>query len=296
MSISFETHRSTIPADTEERLRAKSKELQVFPEVARQAIDLLSNADCSLPALVDVVNRDPKLATDILCIANSAMYAAQKPALSLQQAVNRLGLRRCRNLIIVTCVAALTRSIEIDDDGTREALIRHGFLTGVVASSLNSELRCGFQGEEFAAGLLHDFGRMLLALCFPATFPQFDSLNSRERDFDLRAEHAAAGVDHCEAGQWFARSKKLPDEFAAVMRYHHHPADSEMAPELVGLVSFADDIVNHLTLTGTAAGYLAEECDATKLLQRHGVKGDFQLAAEEAMLTAEAKASEMMQL
>jgi HD-like signal output (HDOD) protein len=296
MNLTLETHASTIPAQLESRLRDHSRTMQVMPEIATRAIDIAREPDCSFDEFARVVDRDAKLASDILCIANSAMFGTSQPILALHQAVIRLGLRQCRNLIVGSCMASLSKGVVLPDVRTRDLLCRHGFLTAVIASGLNNSLGAGFEGEEFAAALMHDFGRTLLALCVPDEFAEVDSLSFDERGLSLELERKTAGADHCEVGAWFALFKKLPVEFAEVMQYHHRPAEAGGSQRLVSLVAVADDMANHLARCGATEGYNASECEAVHSLRDAGVSGDVQLVAEQLMPTALSAADSMLEL
>ena len=59
--------------------------------------------------------------------------------------------------------------------------------TGIAAVHLNRLLQLGFQGEEFACGLLHDFGRTLLAVADSDLFQQADRMTFEE-SFSICAE------------------------------------------------------------------------------------------------------------
>ena len=45
-----------------------------------------------------------------------------------------------------------------------QALWHHGYVTASLCAQINRAYRLGFNGEEYSAGLLHDLGRILLAL------------------------------------------------------------------------------------------------------------------------------------
>jgi len=295
MPVTLKTRPNAIPTSLELKLRTHCRELQVIPEVAQKAIDLVQDPDCSMPEFCNVVNEDVKLATDILSIANSAIYATHKPAVALRQAVHRLGLRRCRNLIVATCVASLSRTLPIPNEYVRRTLVRHGFLTATIATELNRTLNLGFQGEEVPSGLLHDFGRMLLALSMPDEFSDIDPMTFEEDPDQLLQEELRAGADHCAVGSWFAKYKGLPAEFVDVIRMHHQPENAKSSSRLVAVIAFADDIANHLARQGTAFNYNVDDYPFLETLEGAGTDPDLGPAVREIMLTAEAKADELLQ-
>ena len=109
-------------------------------------------------------------------------------------------------------------------------------------------LRLGFQGVEFTAGLLHDFGRLLFAVAAPDDFAAADPLDFQESRNVLAREVGVMGVDHSEFGAWFAEWTGLPESLVASLRYHHCPEVEQPEQQLTALVAAADDIANHLQI------------------------------------------------
>lgn len=251
--------------------RQKAQALQMLPGVAVQALEIARDPECTIPDFVAVVERDAKLAADILAMSNSVMFSAGGPAvLSLQQAIVRLGFRQCRNLILSTSMASLMKNVSLEEEWVRDVLCRHGFLTGMLAINVNKIVGTGFQGEEFAAGLVHDFGRLLLAVVAPDKFCIADPLHFDESPEILTMERRILGTDHCQAGTWYAELSKLPSEFAEVIRYHHNPAACTKHRRLVALVAIADHMANHLQRFDDGNQYNLRENEAVYVLESCG--------------------------
>lgn len=71
----------------------------------------------------------------------------------------------------------MMRNMSLAEEWIRDVLSQHAFVTGLTAVHVNRIVGTGFQGEEFAAGLIHDFGRTPLALCMPDQFVSADPLD-----------------------------------------------------------------------------------------------------------------------
>ena len=237
------------------RLKLRERQLQMLPAVAVEAIRLVKDPECSIAEFATVVERDVKLATDILKISNSALYSPAVPIKSLKQAVLRLGLSGCQNLILTASMASLMKRISKDQERISAVLWRHSYDTGLLASYLNSSFQFGFKGEEFAAGLIHDFGRLLLAVVEPEKYSVADSLNFDETADQLTQEDLALGTNHCRLGAWYAVRQHLPPPFPDVMLYHHQPELSDKHQSLTSLIAVADHMANHLQRFKTADGY-----------------------------------------
>jgi HD-like signal output (HDOD) protein len=139
-------------------------------------------------------------------------------------------------------------------DAECRALWHHGAVTAALCTRINRAGRLGFTGEEYAAGLLHDLGRVLIALADRECLALADVMDFREEGDVLGRERAAIGADHCALGAWFGELSSLPSQLVTAIRHHHAP---ERAPEprLAALVSAADHMANYLHSRLDPAGY-----------------------------------------
>ena len=271
MNAAAQTDELLIPDDVRQRLHSKVQDLNMLPAVAAQAVEIAKDPNCAIGEFASVVERDTKLAADILAMANSVMHAPTSPIVSLHQAIVRLGFRQCRNLIFSSSMASLMQGMSMEEERIREILCRHSFVTAMTELHLNRALNVGFQGEEFTAGLMHDIGRTLLAVCFPDQFAEIDPLDFEESPEILDHERAQIGTDHCELGVWFALFNHLPAALIDTARYHHSPERSHEHVRLVALTAACDHLANHLQHYGSPENYDPSENVAVETLEAHGV-------------------------
>jgi HD-like signal output (HDOD) protein len=261
-----------IPEELIAKLRPKMQRVQMLPGVAIQALEIARDPNCVIKEFVDVVQRDAKLASDILKLANSTVFA---PGLSvvtgLTPAIMRLGLRQCRNLILSSGMTALMNSLSLEEKWIKDLLCRHGFLTGLLATAINRTANAGFQGEEFAAGLIHDFGRIIIATCLPSQFEQVDLLDFCETPHTLLVEKSLVGADHGAIGAWFTHSHQLPQEFVEVTRFHHQPESAVAHRRLVSLIAVSDHMANYLQRNEPIENYDVSSNEAVRSLERCGL-------------------------
>lgn len=220
--------------------------MPTLPETATRALALADEPDSSFADFARLIEADAAIATGILRMANSALYASGCPATKLQQAVVRLGLWQCQNLIVSIGVQSLFRRMTVSTQAQCEVLWHHAFVTAGLCRQINRAYRLGFDGEEFSAGLLHDLGRMLLLLADAESFQRADAMDFQEEVDQLEREWAAIGIDHCALGGWFGEHSNLPDTLIQAMRFHHEPDWAEHSERLVNLVATADHMANHL--------------------------------------------------
>ncbi|MFO1091928.1 MAG: HDOD domain-containing protein [Planctomycetaceae bacterium] len=222
----------------------RAGEFTMIPAAAMRALELGRNPSCSVGEFAAAVECDVRLTTDVLSMANSSLYARGAPATSLNEAIRRLGMRRCHGLILSTCTAGLMRSLPFEQAEVREALWRHGYLTAIICRHLNETLRLGFNGEEFTAGLLHDLGRSLLAATVPERVAVCEHDAGEPGTAILDQEREVLGTDHCELGAAFAGRSGLPAALIAVIQQHHSPEHADPFQKLVAMVALADQMAS----------------------------------------------------
>ncbi|MCA9153325.1 MAG: HDOD domain-containing protein [Planctomycetales bacterium] len=264
-----------VPAQLQIKLMKHGDKLVMLPAAALEALELAKDPNCSVSRFSLLVQRDTKLATDILSMANSAAFAPVSPIVTLHQAVVRLGFWQCRNLIVASSVASLMQRIPLEQEWIREVLAQHSYTTAVVGVHLNRVMSVGFHGEEFTAGLIHDFGRLLLAVVTGDDFGMVDPLDFdelAEADAMLDRETAGVGTNHCELGAWFAGQNGLPESLVHVIRLHHTPFVPGPHQKLVALTAAADHLANHLQRFGDADSYDPESNYGITALAECGVR------------------------
>lgn len=141
--------------------------LPAMPMVGVKALQVLRSNQGSLQAVAKVLETDPIISARILRIANSAAYATRESALSINQAVSRLGMTTLESVLVEVNAQGVFASKNKEINAACQRLWEHSLGTAMVAKDL-ALLVFGKAGVEFAqaaflAGLLHDIGKPVLA-------------------------------------------------------------------------------------------------------------------------------------
>jgi putative nucleotidyltransferase with HDIG domain len=156
---------------------------------------------------------------------------------TIPRAVMLLGFSTVRNLALGVKVwdalaAGLSRT-------RMEALWAHAIAVAVVTKTLAVRLRAGDPDEGFTAGLLHDVGRLVLAMRFRERY--WDAVGGAPAGEPVHAiEQASFGVDHAEVGGWMLEAWSLPPAIVDAVRTHHAP---ELRPGMPGLLAVVNRLV-----------------------------------------------------
>lgn len=132
----------------------------------------------------------------------------------------------------------------------RVALVQRVGVLPPLPEALAMELGAD-DGLAFTTGLLHDLGRLVLALRLPAATAQALTV-ARGRDQPLHwAERELLGIDHAELGAQLARHWQFPPAMVAAIAGHHGPGQSTGLggrPSLTDLLQGADAVAHALDL------------------------------------------------
>ena len=214
--------------------------LPTLPTVITQMIGLIDNPKTSARDVARLIATDQALTAKILKLANSAFYGFPRKISTVNHAIVVLGFETVKSLGLSVSVLERFASGGKDTSFDRQKFWEHSIACGVAARLLAGKLRYRVQGEAFAAGILHDIGKLILSQYFPDEFAEIMRL-VREQDIYIgKAEEAVLGVTHAEIGHWLAEKWNLPGQLDDTIAFHHAPGRLERGAELPSLIHLAD--------------------------------------------------------
>ncbi len=196
-------------------------ELPPLPQVATRVIRITADSDTSTEQLQNLIRRDQALTSQILKVANSAMFGRMREVSTLTQAILTLGFSTTRSVVLASSVKNLfTRG----PAGLQERILwEHALVTAITGSAFAKALGFSTLEEVFLAGLMHDIGKCVLALKFPEAYGALlRRINGEEGD-PIGMELDAFGFDHTMVGEALLRSWNIAEGVEAVVRWHHDP-------------------------------------------------------------------------
>ena len=203
-------------------------ELPPLPETAQRIIHLRVNPNAVMGDLVDVVESDPSLAAQVVSWASSSFYAAAGRVHSVHDAVSRvLGFDLVMNLAMGLALGRALKHPQDHPDGYVDywqQAIWQAQSAGILASMMPRGQRPLF-GLAYLAGLLHNFGHLVLAQVFPPHFKLVcRSLEVSPHIDSSVIEHYLLGITREQIAAQLMENWGMPDEVTLAIRYQKNPA------------------------------------------------------------------------
>lgn len=202
-------------------------EIPPLTSTAQKVIKLRVDPDVSVDDITRVVETDPALAAQVVSWAASPYYAAPGKIRSVEDAIVRvLGFDVVINLALGL---ALGKSLSLPKDHPQQATPywQQAIYTAAVIEGLNRAIPRAQRPEaglSYLAGLLHNFGYLVLAHVFPPHF----SLICRHLEVNPHLGHSMIeqhllGITREQISTWLMDFWGMPSELAAALRFQHDP-------------------------------------------------------------------------
>lgn len=198
-----------------------SKNLPTLPVVLQEAIALVENKKVNMSQVAAIIGRDQVLTTKVLKMVNSALYGFPGRIASIQNAVALLGLNAVKGLIIST--VAMEYMLK-----HQSSLREHSLACSTAARELAIYLRLPGVEDFVTAGLLHDFGKVIIVTQLPEEYKKIMELMHDDAMSGKEAEIAVLGFSHEQVSAWMAQMWHLPAHLAAAMLHHHRPMQADV--------------------------------------------------------------------
>ncbi len=228
-------------SDLNDRVSAKRevrriKNLPTVPGIVAKISRMVENPETSAAEVGKLITQDQVLSAKVLRMANSAFFGMSRKISSIAQALMILGFDVVKGLVLTSSVFDM---IQKSMAGLWEHSIGCAAASGAVATALGRD-----DAEEIlVAGLLHDLGKVVLALNMPQEMELIKAKVEEKNILFYEAEGEVMDFNHGEIGQWLAEHWNLPESLAEPMRLHHHPERAVVYPESTAIVHIADSII-----------------------------------------------------
>ena len=217
--------------------------------------ELLDSEDSFVGQIAEVIRLDPSLTTRVLDLVNSIFFGSGKDNQKIsgvEEASIFLGLNRIRELLAATPVIE-----EITNLGKNVSFFpwvnfwKHSIGTAILTREILSLAEKSYEDEsDYVAGLLHNLGKLILAITFPELFKKLSKQNFSNHIHAIKMEKEIIGWDHAKIGAFYLWNHHISDQIVEAIHWHNQPGKSNSDPELASAVQVADLLTCQLGVLG----------------------------------------------
>jgi HD-like signal output (HDOD) protein len=238
-----------------EQLLAGLGRLPPFSPTLNRVLASLGREEVSFSYLAELIEKDTVLAGNILKLVNSALYNRRAEVSSIRYAVSLLGVNKLRNAVLSMSVARMWTTMRSPAGWSTRQFNMHSVAVAVLADLMAQRVPVVFEEGAFAAGLLHDLGRLLIATSLQDEYGNIMCRYQGDEGKLCECERSLIGLDHAEVSTMALVSWNLPRPIRSAVRYHHAPeADTTALTDgrtlrLSSLLAAANEYVNYLDIS-----------------------------------------------
>jgi putative nucleotidyltransferase with HDIG domain len=195
-----------------------------LPTLYSRLLKELEQPDPRMDKIAKIVKQDIGMTAKILQIVNSAFFGLSRNITDAAQAINFLGLDTVKSLTLgVGVFSQFEKNYEVSQIISKTWT--HSIAVGRVAKAISEQVNPAVAGDAFTAGLLHDIGKLLLAVNMPEKFAQSEKLVEGQNYSRTEAEKQCFETTHSEVGAYLLGLWGLPHQVVEAVAFHHIPGD-----------------------------------------------------------------------
>lgn len=189
--------------------------------IINEVLEAMYSSSSSAIDLARIIEYDPPLSAKLITVANSAFYSSYSKITNVQRAIVILGFNTVREILSTVPVLHYFFSTANTDIIDRPGLWYHSVGAARAAKIIADIINSDFKPHAYSIGLLHDIGRIFLAMSFPRQYRGVVALAAEKQCRIILAEQKLLKLDHTAIGDMLCEAWNLPEEIRSAVYYHH---------------------------------------------------------------------------
>ena len=230
--------------DKIDQLLVGVEKLPPAPKLLPQLMHALSDMDCDMGSVVDMITFDPALTARLLQMCNSAYFGLARRVASVSEAVSRLGFHEVYHVVAIMSGEKFLRPAHTAGLDT-ERLWKHAVITAFAARFVARGIRAD-SDLLFTAGLLHDIGKIPMAEALKGDYSALITDISLHGRSLVALEHASFELDHAGVAGRLLEQWKFSPEFIGSVRFQHDCTAAGDFARFAACIEVADALAHSL--------------------------------------------------
>jgi putative nucleotidyltransferase with HDIG domain len=231
------------------------KHLPPTPALMIQLIELFRQRDADVDEIVTLLRRDTALSVEVLRRCNSSYFGLETPVMDINEAVFQLGFHEVYQMTVSLSGMRTMTPKETIPGFQAEKLQRHSSIAAIAAGELALEVDES-EGIAFTAGLLHDVGKLVLALGEREKYVAVMDDCQRAGTSLSETEKTLFGFNHDEVGARLLQRWGVPVEVVTPALRHNDSKPEGEWQRFVAITSMASRLANHIEQEKTPAPFI----------------------------------------
>ncbi|MBF0235796.1 MAG: HDOD domain-containing protein [Desulfamplus sp.] len=205
-------------------IQRNDTELPSLPVVVNKILDAASDENTTTDNLAEIISYDQGMTNKLLRLSNSIYYGQRNQVDSVRRAISVIGFDE---IIGITLGMNVLSSLTGKDSGLSldmKALWIHCIGCATAAKEIAARINPEISGKIFIPGLLHDMGKVILAVYFKEDYREVRALAMEQQQPLFRVERAVFNLDHAVLSGLLMKRWQFPDHILYPSRYHHNPS------------------------------------------------------------------------
>ena len=206
-----------------------------LPDACFKVKSLMENEDSVISDFADVISVDPSMTSRLLQIANSAIYHFPGEISTISRAITIIGTQAMYNMMLVDVAASAFKHFDNQAIDLKR-FWRTSIFCGLVSKNL--AIKAGVKDIErlFVAGLLQNFGELIVAKITPEIAQRCQQYNSSHLPWTLQEQ--ALGFTYTDVSAELLKIWQIPEKIIIPIR-HFNQAQSNQINNDVKLLNLA---------------------------------------------------------
>lgn len=214
--------------------------LPSLPTIVQEILDVTNDPRSGARDIQAVVENDQACSVKLLKLANSAYYGFSRQVSSIKEAIVIIGMEGVKNVAMSLGVAECFLKLGRSNQQFLNDLWVHSMGTATAAQVLAKKAQGISPSYAYCSGLVHDFGKVILAGEYGEDYFELFQVAKAERKSLVQIEKTKIGVSHSQVAGWVARSWELPDLVVESVELHHDAFNQPKNLQHVVLTAIAD--------------------------------------------------------